>query len=234
MIVLRPHHLLCTQGYSGHGYDDAFVEHMNDVVHQLREVPGTRIHLTFSTDTLCSCCPNKLGEDLCDTQEKVKRYDRKTVEYFGLEEKDYVYQDLIRAMDAKATPEMLADICRDCCWFPVSACCKKHLQRQICKITSVFPAKGPVPALVRALLPFSARKKRLLHGKFPVEQPLFRFTYRIFCSLHRSVIRRIELDIYPCGDAGGPGVFLAQPAELLTDMVRALAVLKGDGTVFYL
>ena len=24
----------------------------------------------------------------------------------------------------KATPEMLADICRDCCWFPVSACCK--------------------------------------------------------------------------------------------------------------
>ena len=76
MIVRRPHHLLCTQGYSGHGYDDAFVEHMNDVVHQLREVPGTRIHLTFSTDTLCSCCPNKLGEDLCDTQEKVKRYDR--------------------------------------------------------------------------------------------------------------------------------------------------------------
>ena len=98
MIVLRPHHLLCTQGYSGHGYDDAFVEHMNDVVHQLREVPGTQIHLTFSTDTLCSCCPNKLGEDLCDTQEKVKRYDRKTVEYFGLEEKDYVYQDLIRAI----------------------------------------------------------------------------------------------------------------------------------------
>ena len=42
-IVLRPHHLLCTQGYSGHGYSEAFVEHMNDVVHQLREVPGTKI-----------------------------------------------------------------------------------------------------------------------------------------------------------------------------------------------
>ena len=38
-IVLRPHHLLCTQGYSGHGYSEAFVEHMNDIVHQLREVP---------------------------------------------------------------------------------------------------------------------------------------------------------------------------------------------------
>lgn len=123
-ILLRPHHLLCTQGYSGKGYDNDFVTHMTDVVHQLRDVPGTTIHLTFSTDTLCSCCPNKLGTDLCDTQEKVKRYDAKTVEYFGLEEKDYVYQDLIREIDAKATPEILADICRDCCWFPISACCK--------------------------------------------------------------------------------------------------------------
>ena len=102
-IVLRPHHLLCTQGYSGKGYDNDFVAHMTDVVHQPRDVPGTTIHLTFSTDTLCSCCPNKLGTDLCDTQEKVKRYDAKTVEYFGLEEKDYVYQDLIREIDAKAT-----------------------------------------------------------------------------------------------------------------------------------
>ena len=36
-IVLRPHHLLCTQGYSGKGYDNDFVAHMTDVVHQLRD-----------------------------------------------------------------------------------------------------------------------------------------------------------------------------------------------------
>ena len=132
-IVLRPHHLLCTQGYSGKGYDNDFVAHMTDVVHQLRDVPGTTIRLTFSTDTLCSCCPNKLGTDLCDTQEKVKRYDAKTVEYFGLEEKDYVYQDLIREIDAKATPEILADICRDCCWFPITACVLPFIPTAIIK-----------------------------------------------------------------------------------------------------
>ena len=27
-IVLRPHHLLCTQGYSGKGYDNDFVAHI--------------------------------------------------------------------------------------------------------------------------------------------------------------------------------------------------------------
>ena len=83
--------------------------------------PGRR---SSSPSPPTPCCPNKLGTDLCDTQEKVKRYDRKTVEYFGLEEKEYDYQALIREIDAKATPEMLADICRDCCWFPISACCK--------------------------------------------------------------------------------------------------------------
>ena len=34
-------------------------------------------------------------------------------------QKEYDYQALIREIDAKATPEMLADICRDCCWFPI-------------------------------------------------------------------------------------------------------------------
>ena len=51
-IVLRPHHLLCTQGYSGKGYDNDFVAHMTDVVHQLRDVPGTTIHLIGLTRIL--------------------------------------------------------------------------------------------------------------------------------------------------------------------------------------
>ena len=128
MIYLRPHHLLCTQGYSGKGYSDGFVAHMNEVVDALRNQPGTKITLTFSTDTLCSCCPHKEGEDLCDTQEKVKRFDQKVVDYFGLEEKEYTYQDLIRRIDADMTEEMLADICEGCSWFPISAC-----RKNICK-----------------------------------------------------------------------------------------------------
>lgn len=61
-IVLRPHHLLCTQGYSGKGYDNDFVAHMTDVVHQLRDVPGTTIHLTFSTDTPLLLLPQQAGD----------------------------------------------------------------------------------------------------------------------------------------------------------------------------
>lgn len=86
---------------------------------------GEKIRLTFGPDSLCACCPHNT-DGLCDTQEKVSRFDRKTVEYFGLHEGEYVYQDLIRAIDAQMTPAMLEDICRGCAWYPVSAC-KKNI-----------------------------------------------------------------------------------------------------------
>ena len=49
-----------------------------------------------------------------------------------------------------------------------------------------------------------------------------------------GLAQRSQLHIHPGRDAGRPCTFLAQLAELLTDMVRALAVLKRDGAVFYL
>ena len=49
-----------------------------------------------------------------------------------------------------------------------------------------------------------------------------------------GLAQRSQLHIHPGRDAGSPCTFLAQLAELLTDMVRTLAVLKRDGAVFYL
>ena len=126
MIKLRPHHLLCTQGYSGKGYSDGFVSNMNEVVHKLRNEEGTKIMVTFSTDSLCRCCPNKQGENICDTQEKVKSFDEKTVTYFALEEKEYVYKDIVSEIKSKITTQMLEDICTGCCWYDISAC-KKNI-----------------------------------------------------------------------------------------------------------
>lgn len=125
-LKLRPHHLLCTQGYSGKGYDEAFVAHMDQIVHRLRSEEKTPIRLVFSTDELCSCCPNRLGEDLCKSNKKVKAFDAKTAECFHLEEKTYIYQDLIKEIRKTATPEMMDYICSECEWYPVSSC-KKNI-----------------------------------------------------------------------------------------------------------
>lgn len=121
---LRPHHLLCTQSYSGKGYNDTFVDNMNLLTARLRSEKSTPIELVFSTDDLCACCPHMLGTDLCEFNENVKRYDAKVIEYFHLKEKTYIYQDITRKIREGMTPEMLEDICGGCSWYHVSACRK--------------------------------------------------------------------------------------------------------------
>ena len=121
---LRPHHLLCTQSYSGKGYDDAFVKNMNQIVKKLRSEESIPVEITFSTDDLCAHCPNMLRENLCKDNKKVTSYDKKVTEYFHIEEKTYIYQDITRKIREKMTPEILEDICGNCSWYPVSACRK--------------------------------------------------------------------------------------------------------------
>ena len=128
-MQLRPHHLLCTQGYRGSGYSEAFVKHMDQVTARLRSEDATPVELVFSTDTLCSCCPNMLGTDHCTDNEKVKRFDAKVVSYFHLEEKTYIYQDLVKEIRRQMTPEIMDDICSDCGWYSVSACKEAMTQK---------------------------------------------------------------------------------------------------------
>ena len=128
-IILRPHHLLCTQGYSGHGYSPEFVENMDRVVDRLRNGDDL-IKITYSTDELCSKCPNKLGEDCCETQDKVKWFDDRVVEYFDIEEKEYHYREIIKEIDDKMTGEMMDVICSECSWYPISSCRKRILEEK--------------------------------------------------------------------------------------------------------
>lgn len=127
-MKLRPHHLLCTQGYSGKGYSTEFVTHMNKIVTQLCDIEPAEIEIIFGTDDLCVACPHKAGENLCATQEKVNWFDQKVVEFFNLQERKYIYQDLIKEIDENMTEEMMDIICEKCSWYPISAC-----KRNVCK-----------------------------------------------------------------------------------------------------
>ena len=57
MLKIRPHHLMCMQMYTGHGYDCKFVLHMNEVVSKLDE-----IIIQEGCDEICTHCPNKKGQ----------------------------------------------------------------------------------------------------------------------------------------------------------------------------
>ena len=128
IIRLRPHHLLCTQGYSGKGYSDDFVSGMSAITDRLRNEPDIEIEITFSSDNICSACPSKLGEGLCADDDKVLRYDAAVRDILKLKEKRYSYHELIRRLDdylnGCADDKRLRSICGDCNWYPISACSK--------------------------------------------------------------------------------------------------------------
>lgn len=126
-VKLRPHHLLCTQGYSGKGYNKDFVENMTAVTAYLRNNANASVEIVFSTDDICSKCPKMMGIDMCEDNDLVKRFDEKVVDYFGLEKKIYLYQEITCKINAKMTKLVMDDICSDCSWYPVSACKRKIL-----------------------------------------------------------------------------------------------------------
>lgn len=129
---LRPHHLLCTQGYSGHGYSEDFVTNMNFWVNRMRLEDDFTVTITRSTDDLCSHCPNKRGEGLCEDDAKVLKYDEAVMKLFHLEEKTYVYKDLIRQIDAVMTRETMQSICGNCSWYEMSQCTANILTGKYC------------------------------------------------------------------------------------------------------
>lgn len=115
---LRPHHLLCIQKFTGHGYDAAFTRHMTAVADTLRALPGTEICLTCGCDFLCSACPNN-AHGQCDTPDKVEAMDAAVLSACGLE----YGQRLDWAQLSQTARERIFDsglfenICQCCQWF---------------------------------------------------------------------------------------------------------------------
>lgn len=80
---LRPHHLLCIQKYTGHGYDAAFTAYMTALVSRLHEKPDTAVTLVQGADDLCLYCPHRVG-GVCDAEEKTAALDAAVCAQCGL------------------------------------------------------------------------------------------------------------------------------------------------------
>jgi len=119
---LRPHHLLCTQSYEGKGYSPAFIKNMTAITDYLRNSHRPEIEIVFTTDDICLCCPKKIGDDMCEQNDKVKRMDEKVTTYFSVEEEKYNYNEITAKINAAMTVEMMDDICGHCSWYSASNC----------------------------------------------------------------------------------------------------------------
>lgn len=126
-MILRPHHLLCTQAYEGKGYSEEFIDNMNKNIKLLRYKKGFKVKIKSVLDDLCTGCPNNKGQ-ICDTENKVKIMDEKVLKYFDLKEENYVYKDVINLIQREITRDILEDICSECEWYKYEMCKKAILK----------------------------------------------------------------------------------------------------------
>ncbi|MGN0573111.1 MAG: DUF1284 domain-containing protein [Acutalibacteraceae bacterium] len=115
---LRPHHLLCIQKFTGHGYNEVFTAHMKSVVSELSENPGAEITVAQGCDDLCKMCPNNIN-GVCASLEKPALMDSAVLGICGL-----TYGEKIPwAKTAKKARELIFEteefnkICACCQWF---------------------------------------------------------------------------------------------------------------------
>ena len=115
---LRPHHALCIQKFTGHGYDEKFTEHMKSVVSELANNRKTQITITQECDDLCKMCPNNVN-GVCTSIEKVESLDKAVLDTCGLAcNEQILWGDLeSRARRSIFETDEFSTICACCQWF---------------------------------------------------------------------------------------------------------------------
>ena len=121
----RPHHFLCSLGFEGKGYSDAFTANMTAiVVGRLRAAGGdaTEIQVVGATDDICAPCPKRRGR-ACTSEPKIKALDRAHAAALKLDPRERLTWGEAKArIRANVPPGSLRTLCAGCEWAPYGLC----------------------------------------------------------------------------------------------------------------
>ena len=178
---LRPHHLLCIQNYTGHGYDDRFIRHMDSVIKILFEDPGTKIRIADGPDELCSYCPN-LTNGRCASEEKVRTLDRQVLQALP-EIKDDTWQNLAEKSRIILTDSVLFnEVCGDCEWKKL--CDSHHMKGGSIIMNTNTGKTKELQTLDIVYIAFCAALITVLSWiNIPAVVPFTLQTFAVFCVL---------------------------------------------------
>lgn len=120
---LRPHHILCTQKFTGHGYNAEFTTHMSSMVSKLTKDRESQIRITPGCDDLCKICPNNI-KNMCTSLEKVSIMDSAVLAICGLAYGESIPWAKLagRARQRIFETDAFNHVCACCQWFEL---CKR-------------------------------------------------------------------------------------------------------------
>lgn len=125
MIQLRPHHFMCIQLFTGHGYNAEFTAHMTQKIELLAE--GAAVRVQEGCDDICQKCPNR-EDNACRVFEKVRRLDEGVMAACGIEYGDELQWNEIASTvrERILNTELFGEICCDCEWYSL---CRETLAK---------------------------------------------------------------------------------------------------------
>jgi len=118
-IRIRAHHLLCIQGFQGHGYDHEFTQRMGEIITFLDSYPSQKIEIITGVDEICKICPN-LNEKQCinDHGNNIKKLDLHVINNTLLKENYRItYKKAIDTVNQYLTSDDIKIICEGCIWI---------------------------------------------------------------------------------------------------------------------
>lgn len=117
-MYLRPHHLLCMQKFTGHGYDADFTAYMKALVTLLRAHPERNVTLVRGADDLCISCPHCVG-GCCDAADKTAALDAAVCARCGVSVGDVQPWQLLAetARTEILQTDAFHEICACCQWY---------------------------------------------------------------------------------------------------------------------
>lgn len=124
-VRYRPHHFLCSLGFEGKGYSEAFTANMTAIVMgrlRARNGDATLIEVIAALDDICAPCPKRRGS-ACATQDKIDALDHAHAEALGLRPGDRLsWGEAQNRIRARVPPGSLKTLCRGCEWEPYGMC----------------------------------------------------------------------------------------------------------------
>lgn len=124
---LRPHHLLCIQKFTGHGYNASFTAYMRSIVSELVDEPMTRITVTRGCDDLCKMCSHNVN-GVCTSLEKTALMDSAVLSICNLDYGEKIPWTFLssKARERIFETDEFNKICARCQWF------------ELCRSTEVY------------------------------------------------------------------------------------------------
>ena len=124
-VRFRPHHFLCSVGFAGYGYNDAFTANMTNVVSRgLRARGGgkTSMLVTDEADAICAPCPRRDGLGCLDDP-MIERLDRAHAAALGIAPGDILtWGEAVERIRQNVMPDDLDRLCEGCRWLASGIC----------------------------------------------------------------------------------------------------------------